>query len=202
MATTEYRGHPDLVRLPPPSDPRAPVPVLVAELAERLGVRELASTCCDLLGGAPRERHLAALRYLSGHDWAPGSQVRDPEVWHDHWPRTCGARGLLHVWHDDATACVLGGLGDEHWRPVEMCLKVCTRHGVAGAGAPVAALAGREERRVRAQVARALGVVRDVEHIEVLNALGADADAGVRQAAERTWEQAGRRLDLVDRPSG
>ena len=38
--------------------------------------------------------------------------------------RTWGARGLLHCWDDAATDAVVAGLGDEHYRPAEMCLKV------------------------------------------------------------------------------
>ncbi len=184
--------------LPPPSDAGACVRVLLDELVGRVGLDEVVARCCALLEGAPREDHLDVLPYLTGHGWRPGDPVRDPDRWRGYWLRTWGARGLLHAWDDAATPVVLRGLGDEHWRPVEMCLKVCARHEVAGAGEPVARLVGRPEPRVRAQVARALGAVADVEHVAALRTLLVDDEPAVRAAALRAWPVAVRRLDLTD----
>ncbi len=110
---------------------------LIVELADRIGREEFTAVCVDLMRGAPREDHLDALPWLTGHDWSEGEPVRDPTSWHDYWLRTWGARGLLHVWDDPdgtATSAVVAGLDDEHWRPAEMCLKVVAAHDVAGAG--------------------------------------------------------------------
>lgn len=178
---------------------RAPVAQLVRELAARIGGEELVERCLALMAGAPREQHRDVLPWLSGHSWADGEPVRDPAVWRDYWLRTWGARGLLHGWvparADDAGRAVLRGLQDEHWRPTEMCLKVVTRHEVAGAGDAVAALGTHDLTRVRAQVARALAVVGDAEHAAALQRLRTDPDGAVRRAAARSWESLTVRLD-------
>ncbi len=85
-----------------------PTKELIVELADRLGRDEFTAVCVDLMRGAPREDHLDALPWLTGHDWSAGEPVRDPTTWHDYWLRTWGARGLLHVWDDAATECRRG----------------------------------------------------------------------------------------------
>jgi hypothetical protein len=174
-----------------------PVQRLIEELAQRLGPDAFAAVCVDLMGGAPRTDHLDALPWLTGHDWAPGQPVHDPTVWKDHWLRSWGARGLLHVWVDPAgraTAAVVAGLGDPEWRPAEMCLKVVAAHDVAGAGDGAARLAGHALPRVRAAAARALAVVGDTEHVAVVRDLGDDPDETVRRSAARALERLGERL--------
>lgn len=173
------------------------MPELIAELAERLGREELAVRCVALLEGAPREEHLDVLPWLTGHDWSEGEPVRDPSVWKDHWLRTWGARGLLHVWDDRATAAVLAGLRDPEWRPAEMCLKVATAHDVAGAGEGAAALADHALPRVRVAAVRALAVVGDTEHVAAIRGLVDDEDERVRLAAGRSLERMRARLDLA-----
>lgn len=183
--------------LPPPEEPDLPVPRLVARARELLGPDVLVRRCCALLGGASREEHLDLMPWLTGHTWAVGDAVRDPARWGEHWVRHWGARGLLHSWSDVATPDVLAGLDDAHWRPAETCVRVVARHDVAGAGPPVARLAGHDLPRVRLQAARALAVVGDVEHARVLTGLLADPDEGVRRAAGRAWPVLAARLDLV-----
>jgi hypothetical protein len=196
MSGTVARHH-GPVPPPPPSDRATPVATLVAELAETLGRPAFVAVCVDLLGGADRTDHLAELPYLTGHDWSPGQPTRDPAVWGDYWVRTWGARGLLHVWDDSATAAVVAGLGDEHWRPAEMCLKVTARHEVAGAGDGAAALAGHELPRVRAQAMRALAAVGDTEHLDAVRGRLDDQDPDVRRQAARALEQLSARLDVA-----
>ncbi len=174
-----------------------PVANLIEELAARLGGPSFTAVCVDLLAGASREEHLDVLPWLTGHDWGEGSDVRDPDVWHDYWLRTWGARGLLHVWDDAATGAVVAGLADDHWRPAEMCLKVTARHEVAGAGDGAAALADHERPRVRAAAMRALAVAGDTEHVDVVRDRLDDPDEAVRRAGARALEQLVRRLDLV-----
>lgn len=169
---------------------------LIAELADRLGPDAFTARCVALLGGAPREDHLDVLPWLTGHDWSDGEAVRDPAVWKDHWLRTWGARGLLHAWDDRATDAVLAGLGDQEWRPAEMCLKVAAAHDVAAAGDGAAALADHPLPRVRAAAARALAVVGDTEHAGVVTDLLDDPDEAVRRAAARALERMRSRLDL------
>ncbi|GAB3256798.1 HEAT repeat domain-containing protein [Nocardioides dilutus] len=168
---------------------------LIAGLAERLGVPAFVSVCTDLMGGAERETYVEELRCLTGHNWQPGDTVFDRDSWQDYWVRTWGARGLLHVWHDSAAPAVVAGLADEHWRPAEMCLKVVARHDVAGAGDGAAALLSHELPRVRAQALRALGVVGDTEHVELVRARLEDREEWVRRQAARAVEQLGTRLD-------
>lgn len=170
---------------------------LIVELADRLGTDEFTARCVALLEGAPREQHVDVLPWLTGHDWSDGEPVRDPTVWKDHWLRTWGARGLLHVWDDRATRAVVAGLGDAEWRPAEMCLKVAAAHDVAGAGDGAAALAGHPLPRVRSAAARALAVVGDTEHVAAVTGLLDDPDDAVRRAAARALERMRPRLDLA-----
>jgi len=174
---------------------------LIAGLADRIGVPAFVAVCVDLLGGADRELYVEELRSLTGHDWHPGDGVFDRAVWHDYWVRTWGARGLLHVWDDSATAAVVAGLGDEHWRPAEMCLKVCARHDVAGAGEGAAAWLDAELPRVRAQALRALAVVGDTEHLELVRALLEDPEEVVRVQAERALKRMAARMDIDAEPN-
>lgn len=169
---------------------------LVAGLAGRLGVPAFVAVCTDLLGGAEREEHVDELRSLTGHAWRRGDQVFDRDSWPDYWVRTWGARGLLHVWDDSATAAVVAGLGDEHWRPAEMCLKVSARHDVAGAGDAASSLLDHDLPRVRAQALRALAVAGDDQHVEMVRGRLADDDEAVRRQAERALQLMAVRLDV------
>lgn len=187
-----------MTRLLPPRDVEGSVPELVAELAGHLGRPATVALCVALLQGADREDHLAELPYLTGLSFEEGSPRRDPSSWPDHWVRAWGARGLLHVWDESASAAVVAGLADEHWRPAEMCLKVAARHAVDGDGA--AALSTHELPRVRAQAMRALGAVGDTEHVAAVRDRLDDADEEVRRQAARALERLSARLDLVDVP--
>jgi hypothetical protein len=188
--------------LPPPSDRDLPVAERIRELDALVGRDRFVGVCVDLLGGAPRTDYVPELRYLTGHTWEPGSPTLDAEVWKDYWVRTWGARGLLHCWHERATDAVVAGLGDPHYRPAEMCLKVASRHDVAGSGPGAAALATHELPRVRAQALRTLGVVGDTEHAEVVRAALDDPAPDVRRQAARAWVLLAARLDLPDDPAG
>jgi len=119
----------------------------------------------------------------------------DP-AWHDYWHRTWGGRGLLYVWADTAAHVVVVGLGDEHWRPAEMCLKVATLREIGEAGPGAVPLLQAELPRVRLNAVRCLGAVGDIEHVDgVVDALD-DEDQAVRRAAARAVRQMARRLDL------
>ena len=187
----------DVTALPPPRDLEAPVGELIAELADHLGVRATVGVCLDLLGGADRLGHLSELAYLTGLPFAAGSATLDPGRWPDYWVRTWGARGLLYVWTDDAAPGVVSGLGDEHWRPAEMCLKVATKHEIGEAGPRAAVLAVEGELpRVRVQALRTLGAVGDTEHVDVVRDLLDDEEPAVRRQAARSLTLLARRLDL------
>lgn len=169
---------------------------VIVGLAERIGVPAFVAVCTDLMGGADREQYVEELRSLTGHDWHPGDGVLDRSSWADYWVRTWGARGLLHVWDDSATPAVVTGLADEHWRPAEMCLKVTARHDVAQAGDAVSLLLPHDLPRVRAQALRALAVVGDTQHVEMVRDRLEDADDAVRVQAERALTRMAARMDV------
>jgi HEAT repeats len=186
-----------VTELPLPRDLEAPVGALVRELAGHLGVRATVAVCVELLRGADRADHPDVMPYLTGVVFDEASPIFYPSQWKDYWVRTWGARGLLYVWDGVAGPAVVGGLEDEHWRPAEMCLKVATKREVGEAGPRAAALAvDGELPRVRVQALRTLAVVGDTEHVEVVQRLLDDDDAGVRRQAARALTQLGKRLDL------
>ena len=184
--------------LPPPRNLDAPVGRLVVELAGHLGVPGTVGLCLDLLGGADRLDHLPALPYLTGLRFEPGSPTLDQDRWADHWVRSWGARGLLYVWTDDAASGVVAGLGDPHWRPAEMCLKVATRRELGEAGPAAAGFLDHELPRVRAQALRTLGAAGDTEHVPAVRRALDDAHPDVRRQAARALERMALRLDLVE----
>ncbi len=178
--------------LPPPTRPDATVRDLVTELAERVGAETAAGWCADLLAGADPHDYVGMLGYL-------GSNCRraafDPS-WHDYWVRTWGGRGLLYVWADSAAPVVVAGLGDEHWRPAEMCLKVSTLRQIGESGPGAVALADHELPRVRQQAVRCLGANGDTEHVAMVDRALSDDNADVRRAAARALVLLSERLDL------
>lgn len=169
---------------------------LIQELAGRIGIERFLGLCLDLMAGADRNRYVEELRSLTGHAWEPGDSVFDHSSWPDYWVRSWGARGLLHVWDDRATDAVVSGLGDVHWRPAEMCLKVVARHDVAGAADGAVQLLNHPLPRVRIQALRAIAVVGDTEHLESILAMKADERADVRRKAHRSVEAMRLRLDF------
>ena len=177
-----------MTALPRPAEGDRSIAERIRELDALVGRARFVEVCVDLLGGASRTAYVPELRYLTGHSWDPGDPVLDDTVWKDYWVRTWGARGLLHCWHDAATDAVVAGLGDQHYRPAEMCLKVSAAHDVAGTGAGAALLARHELPRVRAAAARALAVVGDTEHEPAVVALLDDPDPVVRRQAARACE--------------
>jgi hypothetical protein len=191
-----HDGRVDVADLPPPRDIEAHVGDLVVELAHLLGEPAVVDLCVELLEGADAHDHLPELAYLTGIAFGDGAH--DLDGWGDYWPRSWGARGLLYVWHDSATGAVVAGLGDEHWRPAEMCLKVATRHEVAGTADGAAALSTHELPRVRGQAVRTLAVTGDTEHVDAVRARLADDHESVRRQAARALTRMARRLDLPD----
>ena len=54
------------------------------DLAGRIGRAAYVEACCDLLAGAPRERHVEALRALTGFAWGHAVQsLREGDL---AWP--------------------------------------------------------------------------------------------------------------------
>lgn len=147
------------------------------------------AVCVDLLGGAEPTAYLDEVVYLSG--LRVGPEDRDA-----FWFRAWGARALLHVWADDATSAVLGGLADEHWRPAENCLKVASRRELGQAGPAAVGFLDHPLPRMRAQAVRFLGIAGDTEHVGLVEALTDDPDPAVRVAAGRALDRMTGRLDL------
>lgn len=183
-------------RLPWPDPGEGPIGARIMALDAQVGRARFVAVCVDLLGGADRTTYVPELRYLTGHEWTDHDPVRDPTVWKDYWVRTWGARGLLYCWADRASAAVVAGLADEHYRPAEMCLKVSARHDVAASGPGAALLTRHELPRVRAAAVRALGVVGDTEHSSDVLALIDDPEESVRAQAARAYARMAQRLDL------
>ena len=187
-----------MTELPPPDGRDVPVATRIRELDALVGRRRFVEVCVDLLAGADRSSYVPELRYLTGRRVERDDPILDPAVWKDYWVRTWGARGLLHCWDDRATHAVVAALGDEHYRPAEMSLKVAARWDVAGAGPGAAALTAHVLPRVRANAVRTLGFVGDTEHLDVVRAALDDPDEAVRRQAARAYERMAVRLDLPD----
>jgi hypothetical protein len=178
--------------LPAPTEPDGSPRALVTELSELVGAETAAGWCGDLLAGADPHEYVDVLSYLGSNCRAAAFDSR----WHDYWYRTWGARGLLYVWADSATAPVVVGLSDEHWRPAEMCLKVAARREICEAGPGAVPLATHELARVRAAAVRCLSKVGDAEHVDTVEAARADPDALVRRTAHRAMLEMVERLEL------
>jgi hypothetical protein len=178
--------------LPPPTGGDQTPRGLVSELGALVGGEQAARWCADLLAGGDPHDYVPVLPYL-GKNCAVAAF--DP-AWHDYWHRTWGGRGLLYVWAESAARVVVAGLGDEHWRPAEMCLKVATLREIGEAGPGAVPLLQAELPRVRINAVRCLAKVGDTEHVDgVVDALD-DEDQAVRRAAARAVRQLARRLDL------
>ena len=181
--------------LPEPDERDTPRDRLV-RLAAHLGEAEAARRCASLLaaGTPPQEPDdQATLRYLGGP--SGDAVLAGSPSWRPYWSRVWAARGLLYVWHDEASAAVLDGLADQAWRVAEMCLKVSALRELP-AGDDAVRLAGHELPRVRAAAVRALGAAGDVEHVAAVEDALTDEAEEVRRAAHRALEGMRSRLDL------
>jgi hypothetical protein len=123
---------------------------------ERRGRRAVVVGCIDLLDGAGADDTLivalggpGAEYVLSGGE---GGKL-------GYWPRVWGARGLFHVWADEAADAVVRATTDEHWRVREMAAKVIARHRVGAGLAAVVALKDDQVSRVRAAADRAVMIL-------------------------------------------
>jgi hypothetical protein len=132
-----------------------------------------------------------AVALLTGHNegeefllWVGGRHARGildgaPAL---YWPEVWGARTLLYAWDESAASAVGEGLTNQAWRVREMCCRV-----VAGRelhlGERLLPLLTDETARVRANAARALGIVGEVGHAEALKELLTDPDIDVRRQA-------------------
>ena len=178
-----------------PPAPRASVREVVEALAVREGEARVVEVCAALIGGASPDSHPDIALGLTGHDAASTDAIRD-RGFHDYWWPTWGARALLYVWSPSAAPAVLLGVGHEHWRPAEMCLKVAAKRELGEAAEGAVTLADHELPRVRAVALRTLGLVGDTEHVPTVRAGLADPEAQVRRAAALALERMVVRHDL------
>jgi HEAT repeat protein len=170
---------------------------LLALLEREIGEAEAAAACADLLAADDPHDEAEVLLFLGGP--AGRSVLEGSGDWRPYWARVWAARGLLYVWTEAAAPVVVRRLGDEHWRVAEMCVKVSAKREIGAAGPGVAALADHELPRVRAAVVRALGIIGDTEHVDLVRDAVDDPESEVRRAAARAMDRLTRRLDLPAR---
>jgi hypothetical protein len=166
-----------------------PVKLIDAYVATH-GKTAFVDSCTELLLGANWREHDDVIRALGGK-----VQGLESGSWKEYWVRTWAARGLLHAWDDRASHALRRGLRDEHWRVVEMCLKVCRAHNVSQVCAECLSALKSETPRVRTAAVRAVAIIGDVEHIEQVETLRGDTVRAVATAATRVANEMRIRLD-------
>lgn len=165
--------------------------------ADALGDAVLTAWCADLLTSRARwgDPDLPDIGWVGGRavrGWGSPERL-DGET--AYWARVWAARTLLYVWDDACAQAVVAGLNDPAWRVREMCAKVTARWEVGQAAESCALRVTDELPRVRAAAVRALGVVGEAEHAELLHEALEDTESTVREAAARALEAMRRRLD-------
>jgi hypothetical protein len=105
-----------------------------------------------------------------------------------YWPEVWGARTLLYAWDESASSIVRAGLSNQAWRVREMCCRVVAARELDFA-AELVPLLRDETPRVRANAARALGIVGNLEHTPAVKELLKDPDIDVRRQAGAALKQ-------------
>jgi HEAT repeat protein len=159
----------------------------IALAIERFGEQDVADRAAALLAGTNEGEEF--LLWVGGRH-AQGILDGAPAL---YWPEVWGARTLLYAWNDVAVASVRSGLANQAWRVREMCCRVVAARELAF-GADLTPLLTDEVARVRANAARALGVVGDLEQAVQLRELLADPEIDVRKQAGAALGVAARRL--------
>jgi hypothetical protein len=99
-----------------------------------------------------------------------------------YWPEVWGARTLLYAWDAPAGAVIQLSLSNRAWRVREMCCRVVAARELPF-GAELLPLLADEVARVRANAARALGVVGTYEQALEVRTLLKDPELDVRKQA-------------------
>jgi hypothetical protein len=123
---------------------------------ERRGWPAVVAGCVSLLGGGDADDGLVIALGGPGAEYVLSGGEGGKS---GYWPRVWAARGLFHVWTDDATAAIIAATADEAWRVREMAAKVIARHRVGDALAAVVALKDDSVPRVRTAADRAVMVL-------------------------------------------
>jgi hypothetical protein len=159
-----------------PSDLYAHPRELVNEAVDDYGIHPVIDMCLALLdGNTDYDRLPLPLSYLGGGQ-AVSALNRDPRLaarGQDFWPRVWGARGLRYVWLPYAEPGVVAALPDPAWRVQEMAAKVVAQRELTSAADALVPLLTGETTRVRVAAIRAMGLVGEYEHAELLDRLDA-----------------------------
>jgi len=169
---------------------------LVSLAVAAYSMSAVVDTCCALLEGDDRYDLLPVpLSYLGGAHARAQARRGDLASRHqDHWPRVWGARGLRYAWLAYAEPPVVSGLGDPSWRVVEMAANVVALRELGSAADSLAPLVRSPVLRVRVAVVRALGVIGEYEHAELLRGI-ADVDPRLLVAVDAALRRLRLRLD-------
>jgi hypothetical protein len=148
----------------------------IALAIETFGEREVADRSAALLTGTNEGEEF--LLWVGGRH-AQGILDGAPAL---YWPEVWGARTLLYAWDDAAAAVIQTGLSNQAWRVREMCCRVVAARELPY-GADLLPLLTDEVARVRANAARALGVVGDYDQAVEVRKLVKDPELDVRKQA-------------------
>src|ERR1700712_3253239 len=161
---------PDATTVPLDASPGDRITLAIAKFGER----DVADRAAALLTGSNEGEEF--LLWVGGKH-AQGILDGAPAL---YWPEVWGARTLLYAWDEPAATVVKTALGNQAWRVREMCCRVVAARELPF-GAELLPLLTDEVARVRANAARALGVVGDYDQaVEVKKLLG-DPELEVRK---------------------
>ena len=179
-----------------PADPSAHPRDLVHEAVRDHGMHAVVDTCLALLDGNDDYEMLPVpLSYLGGaHAVAQLRRGQLAQREQDHWPRVWAARALRYVWLAYAERPLVGALQDPAWRVQEMAAKVAALRELGSAAERLAPLVGSPVSRVRVAAVRALGVVGEYEHAQLLREVH-DTDPAVQVATDGALRALRLRLD-------
>lgn len=166
---------------------------LVVEGIADYGRHAVIDTALTLLAGELDYDTLPVpLLYLGGvHALALTERGFVVERAQDFWPRTWGARTLLHVWEPYVVPDLLRGFTDPHWRVREMTAKVAVSRRVEEAADLLLVCLADDVPRVRVAAMRAAAIVGGEDHLERIASLPSpDRRVGVARSTalrELAW---------------
>jgi HEAT repeat protein len=164
----------------------------IALAIKRFGEQDVADRAAALLNGNNEGEEF--LLWVGGRH-AQGILDGAPAL---YWPEVWGARTLLYAWDAPAGTVVRHSLSNQAWRVREMCCRVVAARDLPF-GAELLPLLTDEVARVRANAARALGVVGDYEQAIEVKRLLKDPEVDVRKqtgaALKVLTERLGRSID-------
>jgi hypothetical protein len=179
---------PDEETVPLDASPEARIALAI----QRFGERDVADRAAALLRGTNEGEEF--LLWVGGRH-AQGILDGAPAL---YWPEVWGARTLLYAWDAPAGAIIRSGLANQAWRVREMCCRVIAARELPF-GAELLPLLSDEVARVRANAARALGVIGDFEQAVEVRKLVKDPELDVRKQAGAALkvltERLGRAID-------